>query len=175
MKTQEIEFQNYKIRFTDNKSIAFHKHYTNRLKKFEGSNPITMAKEWIRNYIESNNIWKENKLVNASFNTKFIDDIMGGEELFSCDLDENLVLSINLNEDKLNHKACPKFAGKRKGTQINLNSNLLKSLNIVSNSRYTLEEIEVNKFQLVFDSVILDKGDKYRLSEPGVMFYCERK
>lgn len=178
-KVKEIEFQNYKIRHRDNKCMAFHKVYTQRLKKFEGLDCIQQAKKWITKYHEKRENWDNVKNSMISFNVDFLRDIMGELDSFSFNLfeknDETFV-EIFTNREKGNYKTIGKSNRKRVslGSEWSGTANKVKSFNLFPNARYSLEEVKPNIFKIIFDSIIESSNDKYCLGIPGLMVYSKR-
>ncbi len=178
---QEFQFQNYIIRHTENKSIAFHKTFKDRFQKFVGLDAVSQAKDWVRNFCEkSRTSWKNVNQCCISFNSTFIYDIMGEEDFFSFDMikeADDIFFKVYCDYNKGQFKTYGKSTRKKPcvGAEWHGSPNLIEQNRFLPNARYSLEEIENNTFKLIFDSIIEDKSQRYSLGIPGIMFYSMRK
>lgn len=179
MSIAETKVGNFIIKTNASKSLAFHTKDKKLKKVFEAPDSLKKAKEWInslyKSYRNSNTV---SKVMQINFNTSFSSTFYEGVSNFKYEINEvdgKLILTIETEDldNKPGNLVFDKYAMSNKEmdtTSMYSSMSLTKAeeLNLPDNARYTVEEIERNKFCIIFDSVIMHKGDRVKLAKPGL-------
>lgn len=173
--TNEMNIANFTIRYNDNakKAIAFHTKIRTKKKLFNGDNFLIDAMQWCRSFDVSPKDWEDIKKVNITFNVDFMKSREGQEFYFILVRGKEGRTFLNLSNDKDSNAAYIKASNKSSKAQNTICANshttpeALNSFDLLPNARYALVETsEINTYELIFDSVVLN--DSYRMGIPGL-------
>jgi hypothetical protein len=177
-KVNEIQFGNFTIRYNGLNAIAFNNNDKTILKTFKGFNSLDQAKAWIGTRHRNINLNLNSSFVSINLNSSFVSKFLEGEEWVRGKIsivNDNIFLTINTNKESTSEDGIILSVQKHKENSVplrgNMTANQFNKLNIPNNCRYIAIEVGYNKFQLIFDSAVMSKSERIRLSVPAVMMY----